>query len=223
MGTAGDRAQGGPPHPDARFGGLGAARQGQPITFVSGKALAQAVPCSPAGNRGCWPRALNTRTGQSLGHPAKGQSPWGGLGHPRATVPLPTPPCCRRTDHTGGAGLAGPGLFPSPRAGRAENISAPKPGVPGAARRPRAPRRSGTAPPRGSRSRRVPLLVAEQAAPPLLAHVHGARVAHLALAQPAKRRGCGEGCATLARRPHVPTSPGVPWCPLVSPGAHLQL
>lgn len=36
---------------------------------------------------------------------------------------------------------------------------------------------------------RVPLLVANQAAAAALARVHGARVAHLALAQPAERAG----------------------------------
>lgn len=40
-----------------------------------------------------------------------------------------------------------------------------------------------------SRRLRVPLLVANQAAAAVLAHVHGARVAHLALAQPAERAG----------------------------------
>lgn len=38
-------------------------------------------------------------------------------------------------------------------------------------------------------SLRVPLLVANQAAAAVLAHVHGARVAHLSPAQPAERAG----------------------------------
>lgn len=37
----------------------GGAGQGQPITFASGKPLAQAVPPSLAGSQGCWPRTVS--------------------------------------------------------------------------------------------------------------------------------------------------------------------
>lgn len=45
---------------DPRLGRVtGGAGQGQPITFASGKPLAQVVPRSLAGSRGCWPRAVS--------------------------------------------------------------------------------------------------------------------------------------------------------------------
>lgn len=149
---------GGSLHPGGESGGFGAgrgsgaARQGRPITFVSGKALAQAVPCSLAGNRGCWLRALSplrrdgAKPGLSWDTPLKDGPPGEG-----SDVPVPSSPCphparltadrrhWRRWDGR-------TGLFPSPRAGHAENISAPAPGVSGPARRPRAPGTAGQTP-----------------------------------------------------------------------------
>lgn len=126
----------------------------------------------------------------------------------------------RRIDDTGATGISAPGCFLLHGPAMQKTSQPRKPEQQDLPTGPMSRAQQVGRPP-GSRSLWVPLLVAEQAAPPLLPHVHGARVAHLALAQPAER---ADGRCVVAVG--VPAMfPGVLPCPpaAVPPGQEAEI